>query len=185
MQIKGTAVKATPDFVRNVHGDRYKEWLNALPEKSRNIFLDGVYATNWYPLTESVIIPTEKAGDLFFDGDHIKAARELGRYSAEVALKGIYKLFVRVSSPHFVLSRASSIFSAYYDPADISILEKGEKSAVFQFAGFDEKDKLIIHRIAGWIEKTLEITLKSALSVEVKSKTVGTKCTFTTNVEWD
>ncbi len=185
MQIKGTAVKATPDFVRAKHNDRFREWINSLPESSKKILLEGVYSSNWYPLTESVIIPTEKAADLFFDGDRIKAARELGRFSAEVALKGIYKLFVRVSSPHFVLSRASSIFSAYYDPSDISILEKGERTAILQFSGFDEKDKLIIHRIAGWIEKTLEITLKSALSVEVKSKTIGTKCTFTITVEWD
>jgi hypothetical protein len=185
MLIKGTAVKATPDFVRTKYNDKFREWLNSLPEESRKIILDGVYATNWYPLTESIIIPTQKVGDMFFNGDHVKAAKELGRFSSEDALKGIYKLFVRVSSPHFVLSRASSVFSAYYNPSEISILEKRDKRAVMQFSGFDEKEKLIIHRIAGWIEKTLEITLKSALNIEVKSNTVGSKCTFTIAVEWD
>ncbi|MBS4013590.1 MAG: hypothetical protein KGZ97_07500 [Bacteroidetes bacterium] len=185
MLIKGTAVKATPDFVRARYNEKFREWINALPETSKSIILDGVYATNWYPLTESVIIPTQKVGDMFFGGDHIMAAKELGRFSAEVALKGIYKLFVRVSSPHFVLSRASSVFGTYYNPSDITILEKRDKKAIMQFSGFDEKDKLIIHRISGWIEKTLEITLKSPLRIEVKSNVIGSKCTFTIATEWD
>ncbi len=185
MKIKGIAVKTTPDFVRTKHGDNYNKWLNSLPEESRNIILSGVYATNWYPLTEAVIIPTQKVGDIFYEGDHVEAAKDLGRFSSEVALKGIYKLFIKVSSPHFVLSRASSIFSAYYDPSEIDVLEKKDKKAVLRFSGFDEKDKLIIYRISGWIEKTLDITLKKAINIDVSSKVVDSKCIFNMTILWE
>lgn len=173
MEIKGTAVKATPDFVREKFGSRYSEWVKSLPEKSRKIIEEPIYATTWYSLTDSVIIPTQKVGDLFFSGNHVKAANEIGRYSADEALKGIYKIFVRVSSPHFVLSRATNIFSTYYRPADIRVIESAEKKAVLQLSKFSNIDKLIMNRIAGWIEKTLEITLKSALKVDIENKIEG------------
>jgi len=185
MEIKGTAVKATPDFVKEKFGARYNEWIKALPEVSRKITEQPIYATTWYSLMDSVIIPTQKAGDLFFNGDYTKAAHEIGRYSADVALKGIYKIFVRVSSPHFVLSRASSIFSAYYQPADIRVIESAEKKAVLQLSKFHPNEKLIMNRIAGWIEKTLEITLKSALKVDVENQMDISNLTTKITIIWN
>jgi len=185
MEIKGTAVKTTPDFVKEKYPTRYMEWSQSMPESSRKIFEQPIYATNWYNLIDSVIIPTQKVGDIFFDGDQVKAAHVLGRYSAEVALKGIYKIFVRVSSPHFVLSRASSIFSAYYKPSDIKVIESRDKRCVLQLAKFHINEKLIMHRIAGWIEQTLEITLKSALRVEVNNEIEGEMLTTKITIEWD
>ena len=184
MEIKGSAVKATPDFVKDKFASRYSEWINALPEKSKSIINQPIYATTWYSLSDSVIVPTQKVADLFFEGNSVKAANEIGRYSADVALKGVYKIFVRVSSPHFVLSRASSIFATYYQPADIKVIESTEKKAVLQLAKFHPNDKLIMNRIAGWIEKTLEITLKSALKVDVENHIEGPNLTTKITVMW-
>lgn len=185
MEIKGTAVKTTPDYIKEKFPDRYLEWLQSMPEVSRKVFEQPIYATNWYNLIDSVIIPTQKAGDLFFDGNQIEAAHTLGRYSSEIALKGIYKIFVRVSSPHFVLSRASSIFSAYYKPSDIKVVESKDKRCVIRLAQFHISEKLIMHRIAGWVEQTLEITLKRALSVDVSNEVVEDKLTTLITIEWD
>ncbi|HPX07046.1 MAG TPA: hypothetical protein PLC17_13995 [Tenuifilaceae bacterium] len=185
MEIKGTAVKTTPEFVRERFGDRFQEWIELLPDSSRLIIEQPIYATSWYSLMDSVIVPTQKVGDLFYGGDHTLAAYELGRYSAETALKGIYKIFVRVSSPHFVLSRASSIFSAYYQPADVRVVETTDKKAVLQFSKFSVEEQLIMHRIAGWIEKTLEITLKSALQVDVENRENGTELVTRIVAEWN
>lgn len=185
MEIKGTAVKTTPDFVKEKFSGRYIEWLESMPESSRRIFEQPIYATNWYNLIDSVIIPTQKVGDIFYNGDQVKAAHELGRYSAEIALKGIYKIFVRVSSPHFVLSRASSIFSAYYKPSDIKVVESKDKRCAIQLSQFHISEKLIMHRIAGWVEQTLEITLKSALRVDVNNEIDGEALKTIITIEWD
>lgn len=185
MEIKGTAVKTTPDFVREKFAPRYNEWLLSLPPNSRELMEQTIYATSWYSLIDSVIIPTQKVGDLFYAGNHTRAALDLGRYSSEVALKGIYKIFVRVSSPHFVLSRASSIFSAYYKPSDIKVIESKDRRCVLELKQFHASEKLIMHRIAGWIEKTLEITLKAALRVEVQNDISGTNLSTKITAEWD
>lgn len=185
MEIKGSAVKATPDFVKEKFGSRYGEWVKSLPEKSKTIIEQPIYATTWYSLTDSVIVPTQKVADLFYAGNSAKAASEIGRYSADIALKGIYKIFVRVSSPQFVLSRASSIFSTYYHPSEIRVVESAEKKAVLQLSKFHPNDKLIMNRIAGWIEKTLEITLKSALKVDVENHVEGSNLTSKITIMWN
>lgn len=185
MEIKGSAVKATPDFVRDMFGSRYSEWVKSLPEKSKAIIEQPIYATAWYSLTDSVIIPTQKVADLFYAGNSAKAASEIGRYSADIALKGVYKIFVRVSSPHFVLSRASSIFATYYQPSDIKVIESADKKAVLQFSKFHPNDRIIMNRIAGWIEKTLEITLKSPLKVDVENHIEGVNLTSKITAIWN
>lgn len=185
MEIKGSAVKATPDFVKANFYNRYNEWVKSLPDASRHIMEQPIYATTWYPLMESVITPTQKVADLFYGGDHAMAAREIGRFSSDIALKGIYKIFVRISSPHFVLSRASNIFSTYYQPADIKVIENAEKKTVLQLSKFSPNEKLIMERIAGWIEHTLEITLKSPLKVEVENKVDGNQLSSKITAMWD
>ena len=93
---------------------------------------------------------------MFFDNDVILAAKTLGGYSATSALKGVYKIFVMISTPAFMLSRATSIFATYYQPSEIKVIESSGKHAVIEIKGFEQKDATTAYRIAGWMEKALE-----------------------------
>jgi hypothetical protein len=49
MQVKGTAVKSTKDFVRDAFLCRFDEWIEALPDKSREIiYICFLYAKYKY-----------------------------------------------------------------------------------------------------------------------------------------
>ena len=63
-----------------------------------------------------------------FFSDEKEAGLELGRYSAEISLKGIYKIFLKISSPNFVLARASNVFNTYYNPGIVEIIENKKKN---------------------------------------------------------
>lgn len=171
MKIKGTAVKATPEYIKKFHNDRYDEWLNKLPLESRELMSRPVIATDWYPLAESVTIPTQIIAEMFFNDDEKKAANELGKYSAEIALKGVYKIFVMISTPSFMLSRASSIFGTYYQPSDIKIVESSSNHATIEIKGFDQKDIITAYRIAGWMERALEFVKRKNIKVDVTNVT--------------
>lgn len=183
MKIKGTAVKSTPLYVKERFKNEYREWLSKLPADSRAIMEKPIDVTNWYPLTESVITPTQLIGKMFFK-DEMEAAFEIGRYSAEIALKGVYKVFVLVSTPAFIISRAAKIFSTYYDPAEINILENADHKAVIEVRKFKEKDCLIAHRIAGWMYKALEITRKSNISYTIDCDFSMGKERILINMNW-
>lgn len=156
MEIKGSAVKSIPDYIRKFHPDKYSAWVSALPESSRQIFAGGVMPSSWYSLQEAAVIPTQALGQVIF-GDPEKGAWQCGRFSAESALTGIYKFFIKAASPFFIIDRASRIFTTFYQPSNMVVVEKGADYVVLHITQFDEPSSLIEGRIAGWIEKAMEI----------------------------
>jgi hypothetical protein len=156
MEIKGSAVKSIPDYIRKLHPEKYSEWLEALPEKSKKVFTETVLPSSWYSLQDAAVVPTEVLGKLLFS-DAVQGAWQCGRFSAEAALTGIYKFFIKAASPFFIVDRAGKIFSTYYQPSEMKVVEKGDDYVVLHITRFDEPSELIDNRIAGWVEKAMEI----------------------------
>jgi hypothetical protein len=174
MEIKGSAVKSIVDYIKKNHPDGYQEWLNTLPEESKKIFMEPVLPSNWYPMNESAVIPTKHLAELFFDNNVEKGAWESGRYSAQMALTGIYKFFIKAASPFFIISKASRIISTYYRPSDIIVVEKGDNWVNINITRFEDPSVVIESRICGWIERALEISGAKDVKVDVrKSMTKG------------
>ena len=166
MIVKGTAVAAMPEFIKEKFGNLgYERWLNVLSAQAKEIYTGKILPNAWFPLKEILMEPTQMMCDLFFDGDP-QGAFECGRFSAEKGLKGIYRTFVRIGSPEFICKCSSVILPTYYDPSRIVVqsLEKGK--AVFRIVEFSEISKVVEYRILGWIVRALEIS--GGKNVEVK-----------------
>jgi len=177
MEIKGSAVKSIPDFIKKNHSVKYKEWLESLPEASRLIFQDSVLPSKWYSLKDGGIIPTEKLGEMFYQ-DALKGAWECGRFSAEMGLTGLYKFFIKAASPFFIISKAGKIFTTYYSPSSMDVVDKGDNWVILQISQFEEAHPVIESRIGGWIEKAMQIHGVSSVTVDLtKSMTRGDKTT--------
>lgn len=173
MEIKGSAVKSIPDYLKKHHPDKYSIWMNALPDKSKKIFSEPVVPSNWYSLQDAAIIPSETVGQILFN-DGVKGAWECGRFSAETALTGVYKVFIKAASPFFIIERASRIFSTYYQPCTMVVADKGEDYVVLCITQFEEPSKLVEARIGGWIERAMEIHGVGFVTVDIeKSLTRG------------
>lgn len=158
MEIKGTAVKSIQEFVKKKYPDKYNNWLESLPLKSKEIMSGHIYATQWYPLKQGAIEPTKAIGKMFYNGDNAKAAWESGKHSAEQGLKGVYKIFVMVANPGFIIKRASRVFKSYYNPCDIVVANSHSKGVEVHITKFPEPDPIVENRIAGWIEMAFVIT---------------------------
>jgi hypothetical protein len=163
--------------MKKFHPEKYSLWLDALPENSKKIFSEPVLPSNWYSLNDAAIIPTEALGQILFN-DAVKGAWQCGRYSAETALTGIYKFFVKAASPFFIIERAGRILSTYYQPCNMEVVDKGDDFVVLQINRFEEPSKLVEGRIGGWIERAMEIHGVSFVNVTIeKSLTRGDSCT--------
>ncbi len=165
MNIKGTALISTVNFVKKYFAEQYEEFLFALPEKIHIIFQEGILASNWYPVKEAYIESTITIANLFYNGDVEKAAYELGKFSGFEALKGIYKIFVKIASMDFVLKRLDSIFATYYSEGGLKVEDKG-KVKIFKITGFKKDEAIIITRIAGWAEALFTVISKAPSKVE-------------------
>ena len=165
MYIKGTAVASIPTFVKKKFGDRYDEWLNSLSPQSQKI-MKRYLVSKWYPVEYAIIEPTEHICRLFYNGDK-RGAWEAGRFSAENALKGIYKFFVKLGSPGFIIKRATNIFSFYYKEARMKVIENEEHRTVVHIYELKPPSQILEARIAGWMERSLEISGCEYVNIQI------------------
>jgi len=167
MEVKGSSVSSVPEFVRVQYGDRFDEWLNALSEESRKIMQEQIIpAISWYPIKPGLIEPTQKICELFYANDE-KGAWEAGRFSAEKGLSGVYKMFVKLGSPKFIIGRAATIFASYYKPSRMEVVHQSENKIVLHIIEFPELERVVELRIGGWIERALEISGSKSIDVEL------------------
>ena len=178
MQVKGVSVKSVVEYIKKQYPQQYRDWLNALPDNSQVIFKDFVRVNEWYPLTAALTLPIKTVGKLFFNDDWKKAARIMGRFSADDALTGIYKLYVKIGTPRHIIDRAGRIMSAYFQPSEIRIVKSDKSSLVMHIIKFDEPDEAIENNIAGWIERALEISGCKDVEILI-TKSLARKDTFT------
>ena len=167
MEVKGTAVVSLPLFIEENFGEHERDrWLTALSPQAREVFSGTVETGVWYPLRPIFIEPTRLLCDMFYEGD-LRGAWACGMHSAEYALRGILKLFVKFGSPSFIVSRASSIFSQYYRPSLMRVARQTNNETVLHIRTFPEPDEVIESRICGWIEQALRIHGCKTVSVAI------------------
>jgi hypothetical protein len=178
MEVKGTSLTATKNFIIEKFGQSgYKMVMDKLPQESRAIFEQSILANNWYPFKDAFVKPTKTICDIFYGGSE-QGAREIGKFSAEKSLKGIYRAFARVASVNFILERTASIFKTYYTPGRMDVVSKNEHQVIFHMLDIDESDILFEHRICGWIIGALLICNNREHKVEItKSVTRGDQMT--------
>ena len=156
MEVKGIAIIPMRDYVRSNFSSRYQEWLGSLSLAAQNI-VNNPLTSSWYPLQSALVEPTQKICALFHDGSE-EGAWQLGRFSADHALKGIYSIFVKFGSPGFIVSRGSRVINQYYRPCEMKVAENRSGRATVQIVQFSEPSRLIEMRIGGWMERAIELS---------------------------
>ena len=169
MKVKGTSLKTTRDFVRAKFPNDYKNWLNSLSPNSKKYYDSIVDVATWYPIKEAYLDPIDKIAELFYNKNYAKCGEDMGEYSADIALKGIYKVFVMVAKPNFLVKRASKIIETYYRPSEVNVVELDSKSAFIDIIVFSEMTLALEYRFAGWCKKALEFTNCKNIRYSIKS----------------
>jgi hypothetical protein len=174
VEVKGTAIITIPLFIKERFGEGgLSQWIDALTPEARKVYQVSIFPSSWYPLNEVLIQPLRKMCHLFYAGD-LKGAKESGRFSADYSLKGIYKLFVKLGSPEFMVRRAGTIMAIYYTPSEMKVVESRKGQAIMQITKFPDMDQVLEIRIAGWMERALEISGGKQPSIKItKSLTAG------------
>jgi len=168
MEIKGTAVKSIFQYMETKYPDYFKDWYSALPVESKEIFDNPVLATKWYDMEFGALIPMKLAAKLLRFEEQ-KMAWDMGVFSSVEALKGIYKVFIRVASTNFIISRAGSIIATYYKNTEVKTLDHTENKVTLELTKFNKNVNLIMYRIGGWIENTFYAVGCKNVKVEVRN----------------
>ncbi len=157
MQVKGTSVLATKKFIAAKFGqDGLQRLIEQLPPQSRELYAGTVLASEWYPIAPALFVPTEALCRMFYHGAD-QGAREVGAFSAEDGLRGIYRFFARMASVETLLEKTASIFHTYYTPGRMEVAERGKQRIVLRMVETDEHDPLFEKRVGGWLDGALRI----------------------------
>lgn len=157
-KIKGTALKSIPLFIKDKFGEEgFKKWLEVLSPEAKEIYSEDILPGAWFPIQTVIVEPTHELAKMFYDGNIKDCAMDSGRFSADYALKGIYKIFVKVTSVHFLIKKGSSIFSTFFDTATIEIVEEQDKKMVSHIKNFPDINEIIEFRIMGWMEVGMKL----------------------------
>ena len=169
MKVKGVAIKTTRDFVKTNFPGNYKGWIDSLKPEARKVYSETINATEWYLIKEYYLDVINAIAKMFFNGNIRKCGDALGYYSAEIALKGFYKVFLLVASPTYLIQRATKIVTTYYQPSAVEIVILDSKSAGLKITRFDVIDEALEFRFGGWCKRALELSNCKGVNYTINS----------------
>jgi uncharacterized protein (TIGR02265 family) len=155
-QVKGTAVQSSLRYVRERFGeDTLARVLQALPEADRAAIGEGVLASSWYPMAAFLRFMQEAERQL--GAQEPDVVRRMGRASCDYGVTGVYRIFFKVGSPEFLVSRGARVFSSYYDTGELRVVEASPGRAVVELSSFEGGAPQFCERLYGWMHRTLEL----------------------------
>jgi hypothetical protein len=166
-EIKGLSLRNFPIVLASLRGDDVvAQVLGSVSPKLRDgLQSGGILASGWYPvgwkreLHAAACKVTGEPG----------LARVMGAEMTKRDLQGVYRAFLRVVSPRFVLSLGSRIFSSYFRPGSMRVMESRSgfvRVAFGDCGGFDEN---IWRDVFGGCEATLEVAGGQFVRLHVES----------------
>ena len=129
VEIKGSAIISAVESLKARSGENtYNEVISKLAPTERQFFEQVFLEMGWYNLDifakflEKDILVTAQGNE----------EELISRSEAvfEKQLKGIYKIFIKLGSPGFILNKISSIHKSYFRGVDINIkMEDSNKAS--------------------------------------------------------
>jgi len=174
--VKGVVLKARLNFLAKFHGEEaYDRLLESLKPETRAVLRDGVLISSWYPVEVSVEM-MQTMDRLFGKGD-LALCREMGRYSAQVSLKGVYRGYARENDFNFVNRMTPKMWQQYYDSGRMETETLGKGRAVTRITDFAEPNRVLCLGTLGWLEAANEVWGAQNVTVEeTKCRLRGDNC---------
>jgi hypothetical protein len=157
VQIKGSAIKETIAQIKRRSGEAaFQKILGLLDDETRKIFEGEIFSSTWYPLdlfTRFLEIEIK----VLADGNEEMVTRG-SEAVIERQLRGIYKAFVKLGSPEFVIKRIAAVHATYFQGVPIDVKLEGNHRALVMYTGFEKQHRIMGFAIVGFFKKALEIS---------------------------
>jgi hypothetical protein len=157
VQIKGSAIQETINQIKRRAGDdALNEILGLLDEDARKTFEGEIFASTWYPLDYFARF-LEIEIKLLANGNEEMVTRG-SEAVIERQLRGIYKAFVKLGSPEFVIKRIAAVHATYFQGVPIEVETPAPRAATVRYRGFQKQHRIMGFAIIGFFQKALEIS---------------------------
>jgi hypothetical protein len=182
--VKGSALTSRLLWVRLNHGEHgMKRVMAEASSPLRAIAEQGAVRARWYPLP--LFLELNRLIDRIFGAGDDVLTRELARYSADANLTTIYRLFYKVGTVRWVLSRAPRLWGLHYDAGSLAVRYLGPREVEIEVVEFPTPDRVHCLAVMGWTERSIELSgAANVVTQEVQCRTRGDlRCRF--RLRWD
>lgn len=157
VQIKGSAIQETINQIKTRSGeDAFQKILGLLDQETRKICEGEIFASSWYSLdlfTRFLEIEIRVLA-----GGNEEMVTRGSEAVIERQLRGIYKAFVKLGSPEFVIKRIAAVHATYFQGVPIDVQLQGQGKALVKYTGFEKQHRIMGFAIIGFFKKALEIS---------------------------
>jgi len=156
-EIKGTTLIQSIDSIKARGGEHeLAKIVEQLNPESKSIFEGRISPWTWYPL-DAFVEFLEADIRLTANGDpEVLVARS--EKVIEAQLRGIYKMFIKLGSPAFVIKRIASVHATYFNGVHIIPEVDDSNEAVIKYLGFESRHEILSYAIIGFYRKALQIS---------------------------
>jgi len=177
--MKGLSLRNYPLVLAAIRGPEIAAKMMAeLPVEIRQGLEDGlIVPSGWYPVAWKREL--HKAGRRVTGEPRL--ARLMGNEQTKRDLNGVYRAFIRIASPSFVLAASARMFSRYLRPGKMSVIDEGKGFARVLFEHCYDFDENMWNDVIGGCEAALEMTGVKIVRLNIEegggdgdSTTIGT-----------
>lgn len=166
-QVKGLSLRNYLIVLGSLRGeDVAARAMAMLPDELRLALQGGaIVPMGWYPVAWNREL--HDAGRRATGEPRL--ARIMGNEMTKRDLVGVYRVFMRIASPQFVLAASGRIFSRYFRPGIMEVSERRRGFVLVNFKdchGFDEN---MWHDVLGACEATIELAGAKSLRIHVEA----------------
>jgi hypothetical protein len=145
MCLRGTSLQAILNYVDVLYGvERRTEFVLFLPSEERMLLERGVLASAWYP-AESLSTILEAGTSHFGDP---RFAIQVGRHTADLFVRGLYRTTLRRGRPLSSLQAASQTWSQHCDSGSLEV-DAGVDEVLLTLHGW-EATRALCARFGGY-----------------------------------
>jgi hypothetical protein len=181
--IKGTVILDSFRAVKDREGEQvYAKIIRLLDDDTRRVFQNEIFATAWYPLDAFVRFLAADLQETAGGNERVLIARS--EVVIEKQLRGIYRVFARLSSAEAVLRRLSGIHQTYFQGVSVDFQTTGAGQATVRYVGFEPQHRLMEYTLVGFYRKTLELSGARQVSAGFTSSSAQGKGYWELALSW-
>ena len=157
-KVKGTAISGRLRYAQRRGGDdAVRAVVAAISDaETREQLADGrALKSAWYPF-ETLVETTVAIDRLFGKGD-LGILIDVGGDVAEADLNSVYKLFIAVATPQYLIDKAASLWRNYYDTGELVVAAREPQRALIELRNFDTPHRAHCLSVLGWMIRSLQL----------------------------
>jgi hypothetical protein len=181
-KIKGAVLLDSIKSIKARGGDTELARITGkLEGNAKAVFEGPIYPWGWYPLDAFTDFLEADIRETANGNPEALIARS--EKVIEAQLRGIYRVFVKLGSPGYVVKRIASVHQTYFDGTQVIADVEDNSRATIKYVGFRGRHRILEYAIIGFYRKALEISgAKQAavrFSVPISDETPYSELTIT------